>query len=79
MNEPARTRVDAFGVLRAPLDTGLLRLERETRSSIDFKLSAKNEPHWEVKVFFEDGYEEEAVERTKMIDAKLRAWQEAKP
>ena len=54
-------------------------LERAARNSIDFKLSAKGDPYWEITIRFEDGYEEEAVERIKLIDAKLRAWQEAKP
>jgi hypothetical protein len=50
-------------------------LERETRSSITFKRSAKLEPYWDIKVYFESGNDnaaEDALARVAHIDAELR-------
>lgn len=52
--------------------TEVVNLARETRSSIELKISAKQEPHWDVKVYYEDGHEDEAVNTLERIDARLR-------
>ena len=52
--------------------TEVVNLARETRSSIELKLSAKGEYHWEIKVYFEDGHADEALAVLDEIDTTLR-------
>lgn len=54
----------------------LTELERETRSSITFKRSAKQEPYWDIKVYFDSGSDdaaEDGLRRLQRIDKSLRA------
>ena len=47
-------------------------LARETRSSIELKLSAKGEYHWDTKVYYDDGDVDGAINQVAHIDAELR-------
>lgn len=47
-------------------------LERETRSSITLKRSAKLEPYWEAKAYYEGTNADEAMDRLQHIDTEMK-------
>ena len=50
-----------------------LELQRETRSSIELTLNAKRDYQFSIKIYFENGLEDEALARIEKIDAALRS------
>ncbi len=50
----------------------LASLQRETRCSIELKRNAKGEYAWDVKVYYENGQEADAMERLWTVDLDLR-------
>ncbi|MDE2104999.1 MAG: hypothetical protein KGL39_47615 [Patescibacteria group bacterium] len=47
-------------------------LQRITRSSVELSKNAKGDYQWVIKAYFEDGQEDDALDRLKHIDDELR-------
>jgi hypothetical protein len=54
-------------------EENIVESERLVKDSIELSKDAKDVYRWSIKVYFEDGHEEEAVARLSAIDRDLRS------